>query len=160
MPWKAKPLRSAELYAVLQRWLEPGATAADTPRGVAADAVDGPLDARTLDGIRALQREGAPDLLRKIAGLYLGAAPGQIEQLHAAVQQGDAGAAQRAAHGLKSSSANVGALALAACFKELEQMGRAGGTTGMAARLADARNEYARVAQALTALCVEVTHEC
>ena len=72
-----KPLRSAELYAVLQRWLEPGATAADTPRRVPADAVDGPLDARTLDGIRALQREGTPDLLRKIAGLYLTAAPGQ-----------------------------------------------------------------------------------
>ncbi len=154
-----KPLRSAELYAVLQRWLEPGATATDMPRRVPADVVDGPLDAGTLDGIRALQREGTPDLVRKIAGLYLSAAPGQIEQLHAAVQQGDAGAALRAAHGLKSSSANVGALALAACFKELEQMGRAGGTAGMAARLADARNEYARVAQALTALCVEVSHE-
>jgi len=155
----AKPLRSGELYAMLRRWHEPGAMTAELPRLLPAEVADGPLDARTLDGIRALQREGAPDLLRKIAGLYLSAAPGQIEQLHAAVQQGDAGAAQRAAHGLKSSSANVGALALAACFKELEQMGRAGCTAGMAARLADADNEYTRVARALTALCVEVSHE-
>ena len=155
----AKPLRSAELYAVLQRWHAPGATTAELPRILPAEVADSPLDARTLDGIRALQREGTPDLLRKIVDLYLSAAPGQIEQLHAAVQQGDAGAALRAAHGLKSSSANVGALALAACFKELEQMGRAGSTAGMAARLADADNEYTRVAQALTALCVEVSHE-
>jgi len=152
-----KPLRIGELHAVLKRWLEPGAVPVDMPQTIVADVADGPLDARTLDGIRALQREGAPNLLRKIAGLYLDAAPGQIEQLHAAVKQGDAGAAQRAAHSLKSSSANVGALALSASFKEMEQMGRAGNTAGMAAHLASIKSEYARVAQALTAVCAEVS---
>jgi signal transduction histidine kinase/CheY-like chemotaxis protein len=155
----AKPLHSEALYAMLKRWFEPGTAAAGIPGVPSAGAAGSPLDARTLDGIRAIRGNGAPDLLQKIVDLYLQTAPGQIEQLRIAVELGDASAVQRAAHGLKSSSANVGALALAACFKDLEQLGRAGSTTGMAARLTDARNEYARVAQALTALCAEAGHE-
>jgi len=153
----AKPLRTGELYAVLKRWHEPGPTPSAEPQPAAGHMVDSPLDAKSLDSIRALQREGAPDLLRKIAGLYLATVPGQMEQLFGAVKQGNADTAQRLAHGLKSSSANVGALALAASFKELEQLGRAGSTAGMAERLANVKSEYARVAQALTEMCTEVS---
>jgi hypothetical protein len=39
----------------------------------------------------------------------------------------------------------------------MEQMGRAGNTAGMAAHLASIKSEYARVAQALTAVCAEVS---
>jgi signal transduction histidine kinase/CheY-like chemotaxis protein len=154
----SKPLRISELYAVLSRWHEPNELAADLPKAVTAVVEDGPLDVKTLDGIRALQREGMPDLLCKIAGLYLGAAPKQMSQLHAAVEQCDAGTVQRVAHGLKSSSANVGALVLATCFSELEQLGRSGNAAGMAAILIMAENEYARVVQALASMYPEVSH--
>ena len=148
-----KPLRTDSLYAVLKHWLESDANAADSPGSPFVPETGFALDVSTLDAIRALQQAGAPDLLQKIAGLYLGSVPGQINQLRAAVEQGDAAGAHRLAHGLKSSSANVGAFALAACFEDLEQMGRSGNTAAMAARVAEAESEYARVAQALTVFC-------
>jgi HPt (histidine-containing phosphotransfer) domain-containing protein len=144
---------------MLSRWFEFGAPAPEMPGTPNLATAAEPLDARTLDGIRALQRAGTPDLLRRIADLFLETVPAQIEQLRAAVLRSDAAAAQRVAHGLKSSSANIGALTLAACFKEIEQTGRSGTTAGMEGCVVEAVREYARVAQALTALPSEARHE-
>lgn len=82
------------------------------------------LDPASLAAIRALQRPGKPDLLRMVLDRYLTTTPQLIEELRAALARGDAAAVRFAAHNLKSSSATIGATALAALSKELEQMGR------------------------------------
>ena len=59
--------------------------------------------------------------------------------------------AAKAAHSMKSSSANVGAERLARLCKDLEMIGRSGTTDGASSLLEDAAGEYARVAAALGA---------
>ena len=55
---------------------------------------------------------------------YLNTAPQLLQSIREAVARNDAAALRRAAHTLKSSSASLGALALAALCKGLEAMGR------------------------------------
>jgi CheY-like chemotaxis protein/HPt (histidine-containing phosphotransfer) domain-containing protein len=82
------------------------------------------LDESALGQIRALQRPGAPDLLSKIIGLYLESSVDLLQQVREATARGDSEALWRAAHSLKSSSANLGATQLAAVCSELEQKSR------------------------------------
>jgi HPt (histidine-containing phosphotransfer) domain-containing protein len=73
-----------------------------------------------LENIRALQREGAPDLLTRVVQAYLSETPRSLEDLQEALGQGDLRALQRTTHNLKSSSANLGAVSVANLVKKLE----------------------------------------
>ena len=111
---------------------------------------DSPLDLRALSQIRALQRPGQPSVLGKIIGLYLDSTPALLQQLREAVAAGDGEALRQAAHSLKSSSANLGAMPLAALCKELEQRGWERRLEDAAALLREVDSHYARVREALT----------
>ena len=175
----AKPFEKTQLQTVLQRWLPPrndSHSAASV--GARGDAVQArgthpageqdlalahqhqpygqaphsaTIDPAALDNIRALQQPGAPSLLEKIIGLYLDGAPKLIAGMHEALQRGDAGGLQRAAHTLKSSSANLGAARLAGYCEELETLARAGNLQVVDTRLADLQAEYRQVCAALEA---------
>ena len=112
-------------------------------------AEDDPIDRKVLDGIRSLQRPGAASFLDRIIGLYLGSAAGLLAQLRDAVAAGDASAARIAAHTLKSSSANVGAMRLASLCKDMEALGRSGSLDGAAEKTASIDVEFARARRAL-----------
>jgi len=74
-------------------------------------------------------------MLQKVATIYLDHSPTLLSALQQAVAQGDTSTIQQAAHSLKSSSGNIGALTLADLCKDLEMMGRTGYTTDAAATL-------------------------
>lgn len=94
----------------------------------------------------ALSRVGGDrELLTEIAELFLTDFPHSLEELHAAVEGGDARKLEHAAHGLKGSVANFGARDAVAAALELESMGRAG-------KFADAAAALARLETALTIL--------
>jgi CheY-like chemotaxis protein len=104
----SKPFTIEQLKQALQP------DSADAP----AAAADGPaesaiLDLQTLDRIRAMNRPGGPDLLNRVVDLYVFSSNALIDTMLAATRLEDALSLAHAAHGLKSSSANVGALALA-----------------------------------------------
>ena len=99
---------------ILQRQAEHGETEARSPV----------IDMSVLDKIRALQREGAPDLVGKLVSLYLTEASGIIASIGSAIDEKNTQDVFRLAHKLKSSSANVGALHLSSQLKELEALGR------------------------------------
>ena len=82
------------------------------------------LNRNTINNIRALQREGAPDILEKIVGLYLDNSSNIIVEIQQSVEQRDAKKIRSAAHSLKSSSANLGADSLAELCKEMELLGK------------------------------------
>ncbi len=82
------------------------------------------LDAKALENICALQRPGAPDLLATVIRHYLTLAPQLLQTLREAIARGDHLTMQQTAHSLKSSSANLGALAVASLCKDLETMGQ------------------------------------
>ena len=87
----------------------------------------------------------------KVVRAFLADAPGRMAQIKAATSMGDAERLRKAAHAMKSSSANVGAKGLAATCSELEEMGRGGTIDGATLLLSRAESELARVLVALHA---------
>jgi len=92
---------------------------------------NGVIDFATLDALRELQQPGQPDMVEKIIRTYLDEAPPLLKRLADAETAHDTTALYQAAHALKSSSFNVGALELANNCKELEAIGREGATAGI-----------------------------
>jgi HPt (histidine-containing phosphotransfer) domain-containing protein len=107
----AKPLREAELYKVLDRWLPA------RPRNV--------LDPSRFAELRGsfTKREMA-DLLRTFSVNM----PVLLDQVRAAAAQRDAASVRSAAHRIKGNAHAIGAAALASAAAELER--RASGAAG------------------------------
>ena len=95
-----------------------------------------------MEKIRALERNGAPNLVARLVGLYLKGTPPLIEQMKKACVDADCGALRMAAHTLKSSSANVGAMKLHELCKELESQARNQHTDDAAERIAGIEQEF------------------
>jgi HPt (histidine-containing phosphotransfer) domain-containing protein len=145
----SKPFTQEQLETTLRTWLPPHAVlAAPEPQEPAEpDAASGALDANVLEGLRKLG--GGSDLVERVIGIYIGDAPNRLRAIREAVIGGDAAAAARAAHALKTASANVGALRLAALCRRLETSGRAGALASDAGLVSEIQAEYAAVATAL-----------
>ena len=112
------------------------------------------LDQKALDNIRAVQQEGAPKLLDKVINIYFQESPKLLLALRDAVAEDNAAKMiGRAAHSLKSSSANLGATRLAALCRDLEEMARANRTTGAKAILNEIEKLYPLVCESLAAEC-------
>ena len=91
----------------------------------AAGAVPEPLlDDGVLATIASLQRPGAPDLVARVLGLFAEDAPRHVAGVAEGVASFDAERVRTAAHTLKSSAGNVGALRLAARCAHIERAAR------------------------------------
>ena len=109
-----------------------------------SSALDQPTLAKLLDSLG-----GDVDFLKELIDAYLDSTPGLFVAMRQAAAAGDGAALQRAAHSLKTGSANMGALALAVLCKQLEDMGRSGALVGAEERIDAAEAAYDEVAQAL-----------
>ena len=144
----SKPFTQDQLQAVLLRWLDQhgefdGSKAMEQSAGPDEQKETEPLlEQHALDKIRALQQPDKPNILGKIIKLYLESSPGLITTVRESVEQGDGVALCEAAHSLKSSSANLGAIQLAAVCRELEDMGREGRTDATKALMDRIESEY------------------
>jgi signal transduction histidine kinase/DNA-binding response OmpR family regulator len=136
-----KPVRPADLRALLQRWL---ARTEPPP-------LPEPLDASTLEELRRLTKDGEP-LLGRLLDLYRETAPAKVRALREALTQGDTATLRAAAHALKSSSANVGARHLAEICRSLEEGLRNGSVPDPAPGVAAIEAEHRRVEHALKEL--------
>ena len=92
----------------------------------------------------------------ELARAFLGAVPAQWDQVQAAVQAGDGEALRRAAHGLKSSTGNLGAERLSAQYRELEGYGSQGAVAAARAALPSVLHEHERVVQRMQELLEDV----
>jgi CheY-like chemotaxis protein/HPt (histidine-containing phosphotransfer) domain-containing protein len=110
------------------------------------------LNYKTLESLRSMVREGQPSLLEKVIRLYMESTPKLMETIRHSITLGDAAAMQGAAHSLKSTSGNLGAVMLAELCKELEAMGRTGTTDNAILLLPLLEDEYERVREALAVL--------
>jgi HPt (histidine-containing phosphotransfer) domain-containing protein len=94
---------------------------------------------------------GDRDFLAELVETYRADCPRLLAELRAAVAAGDAPAARRAAHTLKSTSASMGALGLAAECREIEAAAGAGDLAGLDERLERVAESYREVEAALRA---------
>ena len=82
------------------------------------------LDRAALDRIRAIQRDGRPDLVMRVLTMYLERSPGQVDEVLRAADASDASRLARAAHDLKGGSGNLGLCQIADLLARIEQCAR------------------------------------
>jgi HPt (histidine-containing phosphotransfer) domain-containing protein len=99
--------------------------------------------------LRELGGEDDPGLFIELVNLFLSDTPERLQALSEAMERRDPTALERAAHALKSSSANLGALELSALFRDIEAAGRDKDLSRAAPLVARTRPEFARVEAAL-----------
>lgn len=80
------------------------------------------LDLPALENLRKLDHSGG--LLQRVIDAYITSAPQLVGQIRSGLSAGDDKVVQMAAHTLKSSSANVGALRISECAFAIEQQAR------------------------------------
>ena len=96
--------------------------------------------------------QGDRSFVIELINAYLADGPAMVDAIDAAVAAEDATALVRPAHTLKSSSATVGALRLAATSRELEMAGRSGSVEpGSSASAAALRADWESAVAALEA---------
>lgn len=110
------------------------------------------LDANVIQGLRELGGEDDPGLLVELIDLYLADAPQRMCEIENALATCDWKLLERAAHTLKSASANIGALSLSALCRELEFKARSGDAQVCGSLFKSSAESLARVQDALRAL--------
>jgi two-component system, sensor histidine kinase and response regulator len=119
----SKPFRQVDLLNAIRRFL---VATPSRPRVEATAASPAPATASTglapegLAMIRELDPDGSRGLVRRIIDAYSTDAPKLVAAARSAIEGGNIDGVRRAAHTLKSSSASVGAEALAATCREIE----------------------------------------
>ena len=108
------------------------------------------LDGVVLADLRA-STGGDDDFVRELAQAYVEEGTGYLEAMTLAANAGDPAAIVRPAHTLKSSSATLGAVRLAAIARAIEESGRAGRADGLAEAVDQAHLTWAATLEALAA---------
>jgi two-component system, sensor histidine kinase and response regulator len=83
------------------------------------------IDESVLDGYRALQDEGQPDVVTEFIDVFLEDLPSRVARIAAAVAAQNPQEIRSAAHALKGSAASIGAVRLSSLAGDLEAIGRA-----------------------------------
>ncbi|MTV41714.1 hybrid sensor histidine kinase/response regulator [Duganella radicis] len=150
----SKPFTQQALGQTLSRWISLPRVA---PPPAEAPQQDDIINLQALENIRALSPANGAALLERVLQAFLRDTPAHLHSMRQAIAGNDAEQLRKAAHSLKSSSANVGAHALSQRSKELEQLARTDTTAGAAALLADMEHSFQAARQALGALLEKET---
>jgi two-component system sensor histidine kinase/response regulator len=151
----SKPYSRLQMRETLDRWLpadgveEVAPEKAENAHAKGTGKVVSILDRTAVDGLRALQTSDNPDLFTRIIDAYLDDTPKVLEKMKQAIDADDMFEVAKAAHTLKSSSANVGAVEFADRCKQLEASARRGSVGMVRELLSDVRAAYTSVENAL-----------
>jgi signal transduction histidine kinase/CheY-like chemotaxis protein/HPt (histidine-containing phosphotransfer) domain-containing protein len=166
----AKPFTIHQIHAAMSRWLGVGnETTASTTMTSGSTSIRTPeselsesdqqcvtnvnlsiIDREFIDQIVALQKPGAPCILDKVINNYLDNFPDHSEKLTQAVMSNDIHCMLSIAHSMKSSSAILGATAMAELFREVEHLAQRKTTDGAAELLEKIETGFADLKNTLT----------
>lgn len=110
-----------------------------------------PIDPQAIEELRAMNPDD-DSFLRELVQIYLEDSPQRIAEIDLSLEQADALRLTRAAHSLKGSSSNFGALQLRAVCETIEHLGRDGKLAEVPALMPELRLEFDRVKSALETL--------
>jgi len=110
------------------------------------------LDPEALETLRSLSPDESNDFVKEIAGIFMDDTPQRIAELDSSLAAGDVPTFVRAAHSIKGSAANMGALRLRASAERLEKLSKDKGLADVASPLAELKALYAEAEKALRAL--------
>ncbi len=107
------------------------------------------LDPQAIEALRGLSPEPDSAFLHELIAIYLEDTPKQLAELQEALTKQDAARVTRAAHTIKGSSGNFGAVVFARLAQEIEAQGKANNLTAAAAGLGGLKVHFALVVDAL-----------
>jgi PAS domain S-box-containing protein len=139
--YAAKPIRAAELFAIIEQLLPAGGAAEAAPPGgetTSGAVFDIETALGTVGGDRAL--------LAQMARWFIDQSPKALRELHELVSRGDSAALERGAHKIKSTVGSLGARRSYEAAVRLEELGRAGDGAGL-------QEAYPELAEAVEDLC-------
>lgn len=110
------------------------------------------IDPQSIENLRALNPGDNDEFLREIAGIFMEDTPQRLAELEKSLQAGDAATFTRAAHSIKGSSSNLGAVALRAAAEKLEHHARTHGLAGADTMISAVRVEFTRAEAELNRL--------
>jgi len=150
-----KPFRRSDLYASVSRWIpaerEAESAAQQPSLPVVAEPAPDVIDTDAIELIVSLQKPGEPDFLARIVDLYRSRGADLVREMESAIRAGNAEAGQRAAHSMKSSSAQLGAGRLAARCARIEEAARLGQLEQCAADAVALESDFLAACEALGA---------
>jgi CheY-like chemotaxis protein len=148
----SKPIRESELIEALQKIRLPSQAIALTELvsptvnpNVTREGEELVLDSKVLQAIRDMGGSKAEAVLNQLIREYLETLPHNLQQIQQAIAGGNLETLRRSAHGLGSSSANLGAVKFARICKQLENIGRSGVILGADTKFTELEAEYKRV---------------
>ena len=132
-----KPVDSARLHRVVQRWADGGVSTAPTPPSPALAPVTGPhpgpadevVDTERIEMLHEMVKDGE-SLFQRSSGNFITNAPEHLTAIGAAVERSDAPELLATAHKLKGSALNLGLPRVGAAALDLEERGRTGQLEG------------------------------
>jgi HPt (histidine-containing phosphotransfer) domain-containing protein len=107
------------------------------------------LDPEAIESLRSLNPGDNDAFLRELTELFLDDVPQRLSELEVSMAGGDLSGFIRAAHSIKGSSANLGAIALKVSAEKLEQQARICGLIDIAPLIEDIRTDFSRTRTAL-----------
>jgi PAS domain S-box-containing protein len=121
----SKPVKSEVLFGKLQQWTKPAGVDPSDQRLSLERKSDsnGPpevIDFSVLASLKDLQQPDEPDFVTELIDLFLADTASQLENLRLALSTNEVAEVRRVAHFMKGSSANIGAVRMAALCQELE----------------------------------------
>ncbi len=136
----SKPLRLEELISVLKQ-IKPNLPSGENQEDevISTSRI---LDVRVIKSLRDMAGVNADKILTQIIDNYLEDAPPLLQQIREAVVNADSEALRIAAHTLRASSANLGAIVFSQLCKELEALGRQGTTSNAEKLLPSLEKSY------------------
>src|SRR5438552_2293909 len=110
------------------------------------------IDLQAIENLRALNPDDGDEFLREIIAIYLEDTPLRIAELEQCLAAGDTPKFTRAAHSVKGSSANLGALTVRGAAEKIEHHSNKQGLDNVVGMIADLKNEFARAQAELSKL--------
>jgi len=155
----SKPFTQRQIEALVRKWTtglarDVQAGRAATPSGFGASHMDadGVLDPAAVEELRRIEAEAGRGLVDKVLEMYSSSAQLLMSSLMAALDAGDADAATIAAHSLKSSSANVGAVMLSKLCDTVETLALAGRMSEAKRHAEELKRQHEKVSVAVDTL--------
>ena len=102
-----------------------------------------------LSALDRLKEWGGDKLLAQMIHLFLTNAPGRMAQIRSGIDAGDIKEAEKGAHSLKSSSANVGAMHLRTIAADMERAAADGEAAAVTALLPSMESAFSQAISAL-----------
>ena len=127
-----KPFDKRLMAEILEKWLpenhswrkaSPNGTA-QMPDSLPQEPKDEIIHTAALDLIRSVQPPGADDILTKVISIFLKEGPDRTKEISMALGDGDLETIRSHAHYMKSSSGNLGAMALSSLYLKIEEDAR------------------------------------